>query len=359
MKKILFACMMSLIWGLAVMISEAEAQSAYSYTDVRYVPSSRHINGYSTTYLDYDAGLNYDPAVFAELYRADINETPLDANSDVGKADIADAEVYLFSTNYVEGKTYCTSGVHSVIHHQTGQQTVVRRLFPCITIPFPPPSPTPTIAPTPSPTPCPTGLNEICQIQVISVQVTPRSLKPVGIGDGNNTATVSGCLKTGNNMPLPDRRINLKVYRHLANQDNGGHVEGLHTGSRPVGRLERVSGMTGSDGCLTTKYYPSFIAGIVTIEAYVSSNFYEFKHVLVGVPGLTSLPEGENYRLIGSDSAHPSNHWGTPAAVNGHIQIANDYMTRFYGNNPMPENDKLRYNDMSLEFGGKFELAKS
>ena len=147
MKKIFFVCMLSLFCCLVMNVSKAQAQYVYYYTDVQYVPQYRYVDGYTTTWLDYYAGLYYDPAVLGELYRTDMNETPLDAGYDEGYADLIDAEVYLFTRNYVEGKTYCTSGVHFIIDAYTGQRSVVRRYYPCITVaiqtPPPPPSPRP------------------------------------------------------------------------------------------------------------------------------------------------------------------------------------------------------------------------
>jgi len=161
--------MMSLIWGLGIMVPEAKAQTVYAYTDVQYVPSNRYVDGYTTTWLDYLAGLYYDPAVRGELYRTDMNEEPLDEGYDVGFADIIDAEVYLFSTNYVEGKTYCTSGTHFIIDAFTGNRTIVFRFYPCITIPIPPP-PTP---PLPTPTPNVTSVT-FEQIQTSTEPISPN-----------------------------------------------------------------------------------------------------------------------------------------------------------------------------------------
>lgn len=151
MKKLIFVFSMLIFWTLGMMVSETKAQYVYYYADVRYVQSQRYVDGYTYTHLDYYAGLYYDPAVKGELYRTDFpyNEIPLDSGYDVGYANIFDAEVYLFSTNYVEGKRYCTSSTHFVIDAYTGNRSVVARLSPCITIPIPP---TPT--PTPTPTPC-------------------------------------------------------------------------------------------------------------------------------------------------------------------------------------------------------------
>ncbi len=368
MKKLLFVCTMTLVWGFGIMLSEANAQGGIIYGgSLTTLNNSAHnVEGYSISYLNYIAALYYDPAVQGDLYRTDNLETFLDSDYDVGYADIIDAEVFLFTTNYVGGKTYCTGGQHFIVNYSTGVRTYKGSSINCKTIPFPSTptptqtptaTPTPAITPTPSPTPCPPGIDAVCQETIISVHISPEILKPVDTIGGNNTATVSGCLMNGN-TPVTNQQIYLKVYRHLADMNTGGHIESYHPGNRPIGRIEKTSGMTGSDGCFTSKYKPSHIAGVVTIEAYRSANFYEFKPLFVGVPNLIELPAGENYNLTGTTNSHPSpvNHWGKQAAVDGLIETADDYKTMFYGSNQIPQNSKLAYNDMSLPMGGKFDL---
>jgi len=341
--------------------TEAAIPIIYGGSITGYSSAGRYVEGYAFSYMNYEAGLNFHPAIQGDLYRTDMPEPGLDSRYSTGYGSITAAEVFLFSANYVEGKTYCTYSTHFSIRRATGVRIVSGNSQDCKTIPFvTTPTPTPTTpTPTPAPTPCSSSLSESCEVTIISVDITPQALKPLGVSGGNNTATVSACLRSGI-TPLPNRQINLKVYRHLIHQNSGGHFEAFHRGNRPVGKLDKVAGVTGANGCFVTKYRPSFISGIVTIEAFVSSTFFEFKHVFVGVPNLVELQEGQNYKLIGNERTpeHPSNHWGTPAAVNGHAQIANDYKAMFYGNNPIPENDKIAYNDMSLELGGKFDLRK-
>ncbi|HSK70160.1 MAG TPA: hypothetical protein VK892_00585, partial [Pyrinomonadaceae bacterium] len=179
MKKLLFVCLMSLFWGSGIMAPEVKAQYVYYYTDVHYDSFYRYVDGYTTTYLDYYSGFYYDPAVLGELYRTDMNETPLDAGYDEGYADIFPAEVYLFTWNYVEGRTYCTAGTHFVIDAYTGWRSVVARLYPCITIPYSP-TPTPTVTPTPTPTitPTPTPASTPTVISVTFEQIHP-STEPI------------------------------------------------------------------------------------------------------------------------------------------------------------------------------------
>jgi hypothetical protein len=80
----------------------------------------------------------------------------------------------------------------------------------------------------------------------------------------------------------------------------------------------------------------------------------------IWVPGLRELDPGANYVLTGFENRpqHPegTNHFGTLGANNNLVAIANDYKAQFYGANPIPEAEKLRYNDQSLINGGKFDI---
>lgn len=307
--------------------------------------------------MDYWAGLYYDPAVQGDLYRTDIPEPGLDSGYDEGYADIIDAEVYLFSTNYVEGKTYCTGSTHFVIEWDTRRRYVVDRLNPCITIPVPPP-PTPTPTPVPTPTPCPLNLNKLCEDESILIYTSNQNIRPMGVTGGNNKSRVTACVIRGE-TPVPNREVRFRlVSRFGQTPDSGGHVESLHTGQRPLGKLDSTIGITNANGCVATNFNPPHIAGTVGVDASTSIVAVGTE-ILVGIPDLVFLYDGENYIRIGSTDAHPSNHWGAQTAVDGLPLIANDYKALFYGSNTIPEQEKLAYNDMSLSYGGKFDLKKT
>jgi hypothetical protein len=77
----------------------------------------------------------------------------------------------------------------------------------------------------------------------------------------------------------------------------------------------------------------------------------------ISVPSLFDLGgDGPNYLLVGQLNWHPSNHYGTLTAVTNLPLIADDYKTQFYGQNAIPDAEKLNYNDMSLINGGKFDI---
>ena len=176
---------------------------------------------------------------------------------------------------------------------------------------------------------------------------------------------------------LPDpggRQITLQIINNSADAgSDGGHKESLHTGARPLGNLGRTSGVTGADGCFRTTYTPPHIAGKFKLKATISGIQNE-TDIYIYVSNLVQLEPGENYRLNGGiidcnvpDSsctptpgrqAHPSNHWVTPEARIGLINVANAYKAQFYGNGPIAPADMVTYNDASLEWGGKFDLGR-
>lgn len=400
MKKLIIGICLSLFWILGIAVTNINAQTAYGISIVRYNTDTRIVDGYSGTWLDYYAGLYYDPEVIGDLYRADMNETSLDHGRHVGYADIVPAEVYLSTTNFVEGRTYCTHSQHAVwgyfYYQQTGQwfdpfrySTFIGNLPPwpgfpfsyyyvfprryylgytqvCIAIPTPPP-PTPTPpppTPTPTPTPCPGTLSPegVCQVPRVEVDVNPAPLRPSSTTGGTNTSNVRTCIFNVNNPGGRAVRLALSNVSSSTQLD-AGHKEDFHTGTRPLGKLAKTTGTTNSNGCFSTTYSPSHISGqiqvISTIFGSVIGGTRGSRNFGVLFPGLHILNPGGDYRLIGSTDAHPSNHWGTSSAVGDLPLIASDYKTEFYGNNPIPEDEKVAYNDMSLEWGGKFDLGRS
>lgn len=78
----------------------AQAQYVYSYSEIVGDRSSRGVYGYSATYLDYEAGYYYDPAVLSDLLWQYDNETSLDGGYSEGYADLIDAEVWTFAYGY-------------------------------------------------------------------------------------------------------------------------------------------------------------------------------------------------------------------------------------------------------------------
>lgn len=391
-KKILVVALFTLGILLGSSLS-VKAQVAYGLSWVNADnPNTRIVEGYSATWLDYYAGYYYDPAVDGELFGAD-NEVPLDEGYSIGYSSTIPAEVLLFSNAYTGGQRYCTYSSHFVYAYfyyvQYNQwldpyrynfgnpnyppwggspfgyyYMVPRRYYLGSTgfceiatsLPTPTPTVTPTITPTPSPTPCDINSDGTCQGENMTVQVTPNVLIPVGV-PGSSRADVTIRVTDYNGNPVANRNLNLELESGAKGIYGDGHIDSEHSGSRPLGKLEKTSGATNSNGEFKTFYNPPHISGLIDINVN-SLRALGVAPVGVGIGGLVELTAGENYVLIGWDDPHPSNHWGTSAAVAGLVNIANDYKTRFYGSNPIPEQNKLHYNDMSLRLGGKFDLKK-
>lgn len=389
MKKLLFIATMILIWGLGLMISETKAQVAYGVAIVRTNDATRIVDGLSGTYLDYYAGLYYDPIVRGDIFRTDMVETSLDAGYAEGYADLIPAEVYLFTNNFVEGKTYCTYSQHFVrayFYYSSYSQwfdpfrysnfgnsggssypgypfsyyywyTRVYRLGvtqACITISISPtPTPTPP-TPTPTPTPCDPLADGSCNQTEAYFNVYPDIIRPKGLSGENETATAEVCLRPAR----ANETVTLDLVVKPEFRDSGGHIAARHDGNRPLGKLSKTTGRTGSDGCFSATYYPSHIAGTVTINASVINKFGS-ENELIGIFNTQHLDEHDSYRLIGFKPWHPSpvSHWGTAGAVNGLQLIAFDYNNEYYNGGIPPLEQKIAYNDMSLPQGGKFDLA--
>jgi len=78
-------------------------------------------------------------------------------------------------------------------------------------------------------------------------------------------------------------------------------------------------------------------------------------YLVVYIVGLQQLQAGNEYVLTGGTATHPGdfNHYGTAIAVANLPLICNDYEALYPGStNP-------EINDMSLPFGGKFDLGNN
>ncbi|MBP7796129.1 MAG: hypothetical protein KA059_05065 [Elusimicrobiales bacterium] len=79
-------------------------------------------------------------------------------------------------------------------------------------------------------------------------------------------------------------------------------------------------------------------------------NGEQLDYLNVLVPGLEVLTAGSGYNLVGETDSHPYNHYGTKLLIDTLISIANEYKSNF------PEAEPLNINDMSLIWGGLFDV---
>lgn len=136
----------------------------------------------------------------------------------------------------------------------------------------------------------------------------------------------------------------------------GGHEQ--HHGVRPQGTWSSTVVRTGSDGWASSIYTAPFLGGTTQLLMTVDGDEVGRANMEIKVPSLSRVQNPANtegYLLIGDTQTHPDGHYGTTASNNGLRDIASDYRNTAFPNG-QTEADKLRYNDQSLVWGGKFEL---
>jgi hypothetical protein len=220
-----------------------------------------------------------------------------------------------------------------------------------------------------------------CLPASVSCQASSLQVLPSGVGDqarfinGLNPSTTRDTMTvtcTATNPVTGQGQSGVRINFGFGSdviQDNGGHDNHLtnNVTPRPVGRFQPSVGRTNGSGVVTTTYTAPQHAG--TFRFQVSSEetgHSSFADVVVKVPNFVELgdPVGNaGYVLTGADTYHPSNHWGKPEAVASLRQIGIDYKNTLFpeSTNPngVPLENALKFNDISVKFGGKFDIPNS
>lgn len=145
----------------------------------------------------------------------------------------------------------------------------------------------------------------------------------------------------------------ITIDNPVARENSGGHV--AHQGERPTGRhIPSAGWVSESDGYLRSTYYASEVGGVVDVTIHCDTGFMFCRDGTVvfgvGLSTLEDLGPGAGYTLTGAKPQHPSNHWGVPAFLSAARRVA----SQFANDNP---NNPLLYNEVSLEYGGVFDVA--
>jgi hypothetical protein len=181
----------------------------------------------------------------------------------------------------------------------------------------------------------------------IRLEVTAErtTVRPLKTGAPNAAALVVRALR--GTEPVAGMPVELRVEPV---PNSGGHDH--HDASRPRGTVSSTSGVTGADGKFTTEYTASEIAGVEEVIARSPQAGEEVKaRIEVKVEGLVAFPQTGNYALTGMKPAHRDNHYFSQAAVDDLVKAANEFVKEEWNTS-----GKMRLNDMSLEWGGLFDI---
>jgi hypothetical protein len=146
-------------------------------------------------------------------------------------------------------------------------------------------------------------------VGIVSAQV---EVVPLGT-PGNTTATLT---ITG----LPKRKYKLTVEE----VESKGHS---HTSStRPLGTLSKKNVTTDAGGSATVTYTSNIVGGKerITITDKEGTDTASCD-LIVRVPDLQVLPTGTGYELVGQTATHPDNHFGTADAVAAYQNVGTDF----------------------------------
>jgi len=170
--------------------------------------------------------------------------------------------------------------------------------------------------------------------------------------------------KVWSNTPVKGLPLNFQVLRIIDNahpygDSLDGHCGTLFSNDTPVTPEDTL--YTTIDG-LSLTYWSSEIGQREIIRVRSKENYYVYYGTLfstlrylddtlyIMVPGLVELQPGDYYELVGQTGYHPSNHYGLPYTLNALKEIAK------YAHDTLGI-DKVYYNDMSLPYGGLFDIG--
>jgi len=180
------------------------------------------------------------------------------------------------------------------------------------------------------------------------VSINPTQVRPEKTGAPNRATitVVTANVSEGTAVSLELKSLN-----------DGGHV--AHSGRRPLGTVSSQSGEIDSQGRFQAQFDASEFGGDVRVVATVG-NLKSLATIRVRVPGLSLMPSGEGYFFTGSAAGrrtHPTGEYATSTVKTKLKKIAKEYKDEYWSeSNPQPNLKRVGYNDMSLIYGGKFDL---
>lgn len=179
-------------------------------------------------------------------------------------------------------------------------------------------------------------------------------VQPLRTGGSNQTT-----VQVRTSPIVSDMEVTLTVEGIV---NSGGHRDLNHIGLRTPGSLmsgtqlgPTIVTRTDTGGNVNARYIAPAVGQQVRITARGGGG-EQTAMIDVRVPLLEQLAAGFHYKRVGETPSHPSdsNHWGTYWANSGLRSIAQKYHDE--GASIGEDWGRLRYNDQSLPFGGKFDI---
>jgi hypothetical protein len=189
---------------------------------------------------------------------------------------------------------------------------------------------------------CNGQVDEGCETCEISVKVSQATVWPQKTGGKTEADVIATLFK-----PAPSGGCNINFNVEPVSY-SGRHSH--HNSDRPKGTVtpDSISFSQGEIGAQSAKYKSSEVAGEEKIKIKVNNKDTNETMVQVKVPGFFELGAGDGYVLIGQTNTHPTNHYGTENTLSSLLDIADAYLEK--------EKGTLRINDISLEWGGLFDI---
>jgi hypothetical protein len=179
---------------------------------------------------------------------------------------------------------------------------------------------------------------------VLTVTYSDLYIAPSGTGRDSETIVTAALITSNETSPLIGRSI---AFSSVSVDFSGGHN---HPGERPKGRFSNTVCVTDALGKCSVVYKASEVSGHEKIVASLAEDptVKVSKTLEIKIPDLFELGSSPFYRLTGTNTSHPSNHY-ISVAVSGALSIFPEFYEEFGAT--------LGLNDTSLEMGGLFDLG--
>ncbi|MEW7292118.1 hypothetical protein [Aquimarina sp. 2304DJ70-9] len=152
--------------------------------------------------------------------------------------------------------------------------------------------------------------------------------------------------KPGQSFRIRQTGFDICIFNYTFDSTPGGHASG-HRSDFRNGLPTEVRLLSGESKIIrfggSTGFFTEQITGYLNGVPATGGGFGNIIET-----ELVRLNSSHSYVLIGSNVKHPSNHWGTPKTISTLQSIANEYFNQ--------TGHKLYFNDMSLKWGGVFDI---